>query len=385
MLQKKFFIWLTLVLCLPAHTVPSDAQNNQNQLPRHVDVSAPSSKSKRKTRLKPYHNPNPDNNNQIPGKQENAAPVPPQKPMPDWLIRASIKNAPPLLKGIVFYLGSLPDCALVPSFHRLILVGPPGTGKTTLARSLAHMLGYSSVYIAASQLLGKYRNETAVNIRNFFNTFTKDHTKKIIIIDELHKLFEHYAQEKTDHSENAAAFWLELDRLEKNNPNIIVIGTANDASKLPAEIKSRFHGKIITMPLPDKQQKIEAFKNIINHDDSVMFDDSIDDTFITSIITRWHDCSLRDVQLLVDTAKMFKYAEIGFSYNYHVTLSRIHFDLALMQLRSETENFSESFADKIYPTVKKWGLFVSVALNCIALAKIMSKVVGNVQPHMAHA
>jgi len=40
-------------------------------------------------------------------------------------------------------------------------------------------------------------------------------------------------------------------------------------------IKSRFSGKIIRMPLLDKNQKIQTFINSITHDQSIVLDDSV--------------------------------------------------------------------------------------------------------------
>lgn len=367
LLSKKLFLLFGLCLVMPNIAVDDESsQSSENDSsPSARDIHAIIPTSNERIQYKPL-SVSPINHKTQ--EQETVAPLS-VSPIPDWLIRSSIKNATPLLRGVLCYLESLPDCAIVSSFHRLILVGPPGTGKTTLARAIACRLGYSSVYIAATELLGKYRNQTAVNIRNFFNTFTKDGRKKIIIVDELHKLFESHENERTDHSENAAAFWLVLDNVEKHYPNIIIIGTANDASKLPPEIKSRFHGKIITMPLPDKQQKIQAFKDSVNHDRSVLLDSSVDDAFIARIVTQSQDCSLRDVQLLIDTAKMFKYAEDGSLQGYHVTLGRTHFEQAVQKLRGETEEYKEDFVDRTYPRAKKWALFISMAINSIVLSK----------------
>ena len=154
-----------------------------------------------------------------------------------WLLESSLDNAPKLLKDIFAYLQSRSHLhksqysVIVPSFHRFILVGPPGSGKTTLAHAIAHMLGYSVVFVAATSFLGHYRNQTSINITNFLREQASVEFGIVIIIDELHKLFEHHSDDRSDDSQSAAAFWLTLDNIEKHNPNTIIIGTANNVDK----------------------------------------------------------------------------------------------------------------------------------------------------------
>lgn len=294
-----------------------------------------------------------------------------------WVMESSMRNAPELLKGIFFYLLSQSQntkesqkSTHISSYHRFLLVGPPGTGKTTLAYALGHMLGCSVIFVPATNFLGRFRNETAANIKNFLREHTADGVKKVIIIDELHKLFEYHSSEHSDSSQSAAAFWLALDGIEKYSPNVIIIGTANSVDKLPPEIKSRFTGKVITVPLPDKSQKIEAFKESIKHDQSVLIDASINDKFIEYIIKQLNNGSLRDVQLIVDAAKMFYYAEKTCDYIFPIVLTRKHFEQALNQLRAESCVLQESASDIIYKKVQKWGLLLSVVVNVGTLANL---------------
>lgn len=340
-------------------------------------------------KLKPLYIPDPEYFQQNSGKQDNAPikniipenqlqKAQAQLPRPErWILESSIDNAPELLKGIFFYLQSRKESinksqqsTTIPSFHRFILVGSPGTGKTTLAHSVGYMLNYPTVYIAATSLLGHFRNETSNNIEKFLQEHTVDGLPKIIIIDELHKLFEHYTNNQADDSQSAAAFWLAIDKIEKYNPNVVIIGTANSVDKLPPEIKSRFAGKIITMPLLDKNQKIQAFKNSIAHDQSVIIDASVSDSFIAKMLHQLQNNSLRDVQLIIDSAKMFYYSEqCTINSEFPIILTRTHFQQALDQLQAESQVLQENITEKMYEKIKKWGVPLSVAVNILIFIK----------------
>ena len=317
----------------------------------------------------------------------NAQPNPPKigKPLilpSEWLLKISIESAPKLLKGIFFYLKSRSLCTdelqktTIPSFHRFILVGPPGSGKTTLAHAIAHMLECSITFIPATSLLGKFRNETANNIHRAFAQLTSEGTKRVIIIDELHKIFEHHTNDRSDDSQSAAAFWLMLDDIEKRCPNIIIIGTANSVDKLPPEIKSRFSGKIITMRTLTKKQKIKAFKNHLTHDPSIILDKSVTDTFIEHIIQQIEHGSFRDIQLIIDTAKMFYYAQKTISNDSLIVLTKEHFQQTLDQLKSESSVLKESFSDKFLKTIRPWNAVFSIANNIGSLIQMSYRLYG---------
>lgn len=308
-------------------------------------------------------------------QKQDGSPSTSSKPPAAWLVRSSLNNAPPLLKGILSYLKKYNKDTLVPSFHRMIFVGEPGTGKTTLAIAMALELKCEAVLVPATSFLGTYRHEAVVRMRELFNNIIeKGPSKKIVIIDELHKLFERHADEKSDNAENAAAFWLMLDMLEKKHPNIIVIGTANSVAKLPPEIKSRFHGKLITIPLPSKNQKLQAFKDIIKNDATILLDDSIDEQFIQRMSQRLEKCSLRDIQLLVDTAKMFKYADNGTNIGFLILLEKKHFEQAFNQLNTETEDGKKSLYETALPVLKEVSFCLSLFLNATHLTYILSTV-----------
>ncbi|MDP3889251.1 MAG: ATP-binding protein [bacterium] len=274
--------------------------------------------------------------------------------VPEWLVDSNIKKMPTLLRGIVNYLKLHDADGQVASCHRFILVGKPGVGKTTLARSIAQYLGHEVVFIHASDLFGKYRNQAAVNLRMLFEGIKMNSSCTVVIIDELHKLFELHTCKKTDDAASATAFWNQIDDLENRYPNIVVIGTANSVENMPAEIKSRFHGKIINIPMPDKDQRAHALREILTHDSSIQLEASIDSAFIHKLVSRFNGYSLRDVQLLIDAAKMFKYANIipTKSFQLPMIIEKKHLEQALKQLEFESK---ESLYKRIKPFLKEFS------------------------------
>ena len=82
------------------------------------------------------------------------------------------------------------------------------------------------------------------------------------------------------------------------------------------------------------------------------------------------NCSLRDVQLIIDSAKMFYYAEQSTcTTKFPIILTRSHFQRALNQLQAESLVLETGTAKKFYDRIKKWGIPIAVAVNIFILIK----------------
>lgn len=261
---------------------------------------------------------------------------PEPKPLPEWLVTSCIKNMPPLLKGIHDYLqsGAIDDPdRSIPAFHRFLLVGPPGTSKSTTAEAIAQSVGYRKKIVGASSLLGQYRSHTAISIREMFKGLrahvARTGIKTMLIINELHKLFEAHTNLHSDHAETAMCFWEQLDELERYDRHIVTAITANSVEKFPPELKSRFRGQWILMPKLNGEQLLRTFDEVIAADKSIRISDGVKDA-IQVWCAGGKSYSYRDLQLLVATAKMFFYADRAKSASC-MQLNKEHFERAIAQ------------------------------------------------------
>ncbi len=188
------------------------------------------------------------------------------------MVEACTRNMPPLLCGFLAYQkspSSMDPRRQIVSFNRLLLVGPPGTGKSETVLAVAQKLGYKIRLVKSTSLRGRNRGETALNIEALFKELRGEQARTFLIIDELHQLFEGYENHHTDHKESAVAFWQCLDDFEINKPNIIIVGTANRANLLPQELKSRFRVQYVYIGEQSESEWEAGLEDVYDDDSDV--------------------------------------------------------------------------------------------------------------------
>lgn len=122
---------------------------------------------------------------------------------------------------------------------RALLVGAPGIGKTTYIQAVAEKSDLPFIKINSAFVADKYKDSGPDNLKAIFGSILQTKRKTIVSFDELHTLINGHKNNNNPDQNTATALWLLMDQCAEN-PNIILMGTINDASDMPEQIKSRF-------------------------------------------------------------------------------------------------------------------------------------------------
>jgi ATP-dependent 26S proteasome regulatory subunit len=154
---------------------------------------------------------------------------------------------------------------------KLLFVGPPGTGKTSVARALAHELDLPFVEVKLSMITSQYLGETAKNVDKAFEV-AKRLAPCIFFMDE----FDFVA--KTRSSDEHAAIKRAVNTLLKSideisliQDEVLLIGATNHPDQLDAAAWRRFD-EIVNFPKPDSGMRADILRVITRTMDIDEFD-----------------------------------------------------------------------------------------------------------------
>lgn len=139
-------------------------------------------------------------------------------------------------------------------FKSLLIVGPTGSGKTSLASAIANTLDQPSFFYDSWDLVGRWRNSAGVNIRKIFNNIQQDQPQTIVI-DNLESVIVRHNDGGDNGVHVLGGF---LDMFERCESSVTVIGITNNNVSIPWKLRYRFWN-IIDPKLPNAEQREQAF------------------------------------------------------------------------------------------------------------------------------
>ena len=141
----------------------------------------------------------------------------------------------------------------------VLLHGPPGCGKTLIARAVANETEAYFTHISGPEIMGKFYGESEARLRNVFEDAQR-HAPAIIFIDEIDAITpkrEEMGGEKQVERRVVAQLLALMDGL-KSRGEVIVIGATNIPNVIDLALRrpGRFDREI-SIPIPDRNGRLE--------------------------------------------------------------------------------------------------------------------------------
>ncbi len=143
----------------------------------------------------------------------------------------------------------------------ILLYGPPGCGKTYIAKATAGQINANFISIGLDDILDMWQGNSEKNLHNYFE-LARSKTPCVVFLDEVDALGAKRSDLKQSAGKNIInQFLAELDGINANNDGLLIIGATNTPWHLDTAFRrpGRFD-RIIFVPPPDSTSKEAILK-----------------------------------------------------------------------------------------------------------------------------
>ena len=143
--------------------------------------------------------------------------------------------------------------------HRVLLVGPPGNGKTSLAEAIAHSLALPFFVVRYEAMIGSYLGETASRLKSVFDYVRA--TPCVLFFDE----FDAVGKERGDLHETGeikrvvSSLLMQIDELPSY---AVVVAATNHSELLDRAVWRRFQLRL-NLPAPGETALRKYFEKFL--------------------------------------------------------------------------------------------------------------------------
>ncbi len=190
----------------------------------------------------------------------------------------------------------------------VILYGPPGNGKTLIARAVAQAMGAAFVQLDLFEVLSKYVGMSERNIKEKFDEAiaAAKNGIGILFIDELDALAVSRDGENVEqHQRNVVDTLLRLMDGVNSNQRIFFIGATNRLDAIDPALRrpGRFDHEF-EVPLPDLNGRLDILKKYVHVEKQGLFDGSMDKHALRTLAELTSGFSGADISMLYHESVM---------------------------------------------------------------------------------
>lgn len=212
----------------------------------------------------------------------------------------------------------------------ILLYGPPGCGKTLLARATAGECNAKFYNVAISDILDMYIGESERKLHAIFEE-ARSNTPAVIFFDEIEALAakRQHTREATS-SKLVSQFLSELDGFAQDNQGVLILGATNVPWALdPAFRRPGRFDRVVFIAPPDQDARVDILKGLFKGRPG---GESID---VNSIAKKTGGFSGADLMNLVETA-VDEAIEESIADGNEVPLNKNHIKEALNESSATT-------------------------------------------------
>jgi AAA+ superfamily predicted ATPase len=212
----------------------------------------------------------------------------------------------------------------------VLLFGPPGCGKTLLARATAGECNASFFNIEISDVLDMYIGESERKLHDIFEK-ARSETPSVIFFDEIEALAGKREYSRNSSSNNVISQMLtELDGFAQNNSNVLILASTNVPWAIdPAFLRPGRFDRMFFVPPPDKIARAGILEHHMKDRPSAR---GIDYALLAAKTSGFSGADLSNlVEMAADEA-----IDESIASGAEVLISFQHFKDALTQSRSTT-------------------------------------------------